>query len=348
VLLTPLRSLLGRGPTEPSSPGPPVASLPFWANPRIGLLAVIAILVFAFATLRPAFLNTDLTLVPMQADISVFVVVGLAQLCVLSLGHMNLAVGRIAAMSMFATGLACDRGAPLWLGLVVGLIVGAAIGALAGWTIAATGVNSFIVTLALDFALLGLVTLLYGWFTGGVSFATQPAELTTLQFGTLGPPIPLVVPFALGAAVVAWLVFSRQRLGRELLMTGSSLRAAELSGIPVFRRIVQAHALSGLFAALGGFLLAVNNGAITADIGGQFLLPSFLSPILGGAALAGGAVSVLGTILGAALTEVIQQGLNLLQFSADELEILIGVVLLAALSLDRVRHVAAERRASRA
>jgi ribose transport system permease protein len=347
VLLTRIRSL-GRGPTEWSGPGPRSASLPFWANPRVGLLAVVAVLIVVFASLRPAFLNVDLTLVPMQADISIFVVVGLAQLCVLSLGHMNLAIGRIAAASMFATGLACDRGAPLWLGLVAGLVVGTAIGALAGWTIASTGVNSFIVTLALDFALLGLVTLLYGWFTGGVSFSTQPAELSRLQYGTLGPPVPVVALFALAAAVLAGTVFSRLRIGRELLMTGSSLRAAELSGIPVFRRIVQAHAMSGFLAALGGFLLAVNNGAITADIGGQFLLPSFLSPILGGTALAGGAVSVAGTVLGAALTEVIQQGLNLLQFTVDELEILIGVVLLVALSLDRLRHVAAERRASRA
>ncbi|MDX6470853.1 MAG: ribose transport system permease protein, partial [Gaiellaceae bacterium] len=310
-----------------------------------------------FALLRPAFLNVDLTLIPIQGDISVFAVVGIAQLCVLSLGHMNLAVGRIAAVSAFATALVCDRGAPLWLGLVVGLIVGAGIGALAGWTIAATGVNSFIVTLALDFALLGLVALLYSWFTeSGIAFSAQPAGLGALQGGTLrddcvaglcGPPVPLVVLFAIAAVAIAGLVFSRLRLGRELLMTGSSLRAAELSGIAVSRRIVQAHAMSGCFAALGGFLLAVNNGAITADIGNQFLLPSFLSPVLGGTALAGGAVSVIGNVLGAGLTEVIQKGLNLLQFSADELQILIGVVLLAALSLDRVRHVLAERQASR-
>jgi ribose transport system permease protein len=199
--------------------------------------------------------------------------------------------------------------------------------------------------------------LLYSWFTdSGVAFSTQPGALGGLQVGTLrdycvagvcGPPVPLVALFALAAVAIAGVVFSRLRLGRELLMTGSSLRAAELSGIAVSRRIVQAHAMSGCFAALGGFLLAVNNGAITADVGDQFLLPSFLSPVLGGAALAGGSVSVVGNVLGACLTEVIQKGLNLLQFSVDELQILIGVVLLAALSLDRVRHVLFERRASR-
>ncbi|HJP73533.1 MAG TPA: hypothetical protein VJ914_04655 [Pseudonocardiaceae bacterium] len=104
---------------------------------------------------------------------------------------------------------------------------------------------------------------------------------------------------------------------------------------------------SGLLAALAGFLLAVNNGAFSADIGSQFLLPSFLGPVLGGTLLAGGAVSVLGTFFGAALTEIIQAGLNLLQFQVEKSKIYIGIVLLLALSLDRVRHTVAQRRGSR-
>ena len=120
-------------------------------------------LVALFSTVRPAFLNTDLTLVPMQADISVYLVVGLAQLAVLSLGHMNMAVPRMAAMSAFATGLVYDKlGAPMIVDLRRRASpVGAGLGALAGLVIARTGVNSFVVTLALDFALVGLVSLLY-------------------------------------------------------------------------------------------------------------------------------------------------------------------------------------------
>src|SRR5882757_2641177 len=329
---------------------PTVATLPFWANPRLGLLVVIAVLVVVFSSLRSSFLNVDLTIVPMQADLSVFVVVGLAQLAVLSLGHMNMAVGRMAAISGFATGYAYDKwSAPLVVGLLVGLAVGALVGALAGWIIAATGVNSFVVTLAMDFGLLGLVSLLYSRFSDGVAFHVRPAGMDALRFDTFsdycsgnvcGPQVPLVVPIALVAAVVVGLLFRRFRVGREILMTGSNLRAAALSGIPTGRRIVQAHALSGLLAGLAGFLLAAN-------IGDQFLIPSFLGPVLGGTLLAGGAVSVIGTILGATLTEVIQTGLNLLQFQVQDLNVFIGLILLAALSLDRVRHVLAERRGAR-
>lgn len=348
----------------PADPSPEVEeradvrALPWWASPRVGLLGVIVILVVLFSVLRPAFLNVDLTIVPMQADLSVFVVVGLAQLAALSLGHMNLAVPRMAAISAFASGLAYDRlGVPLLVGLLIGLVVGALVGAAAGTIITATGVNSFVVTLALDFGLLGLVSLLYGAFANGVSFSVHPAGMDALRYDTMadycvtdslcGPPVPLVVPFALIAAIVVGILYRRTRVGREILMTGSSLRAARLSGIPVSRRIIQAHALSGLLAGLAGWLLAMNSGAFSASVGDSFLLPSFLGPVLGGTLLAGGAVSVLGAVLGATLNTVIQKGLNLLQFQTSQLNILLGAVLLIALSLDRVRAVLAEKRGVR-
>jgi ribose transport system permease protein len=332
--------------------------LPLWANPRLGLVVLLIVLIGLFGSLRPAFFNTTLTLVPLQADISVYAVVGLSQLMVLSLGHMNMAVGRMAAMSAFATGLTYDRlSLPLPLDLLVGLLAGAALGALAGLIIARTGVNSFVVTLAMDFALVGLITVLYNAFTTGVAFPKMPAGMDALRFDTFadycagntcGPQIPLVLPFAAVAAVLVGLLFRFSRLGREFLMTGSNVKAAELSGIPTRRRVVQAHALSGLLAGLAGFLLAANNGAFSANIGEQFLLPSFLGPVLGGTLLAGGAVSVLGTVLGATLTQVIYKGLNLLQFQLEQLKLYIGLVLLVALSLDRVRHVLAERRGVKA
>ncbi|MEV0237781.1 ABC transporter permease [Nonomuraea sp. NPDC050786] len=349
-------------PPETPAAGSPGArgrpGMPLWANPRLGLLVLLIVLVALFTALRPAFMNTTLTLVPLQSDISVYAVVGLAQLAVLSLGHMNMAVGRMAAMSAFAMGLAYDRlGVPLVAGLVIGLVVGTSLGALAGLIISRTGVNSFVVTLAMDFALVGLITILYTRFTDGVAFSGRPAGMDALRNDTFadycmgdlcGPRIPLVVPLALVAVLVVGVLFRFSRLGREILMTGANERAAELSGIPVRSRVVQAHALSGLLAGLAGFLLAANNGAFSARIGDAFLLPSFLGPVLGGTLLAGGAVSVLGTVLGAALTQVISKGLNLLQFQLDQLNLYIGLVLLAALSLDRVRHVVAERRGARA
>ena len=284
-------------PTDTAARG-----LPWWANPRVGLAALIVGLFVLFSALRPSFLNVNLTLVPLQADLAVFVVVGLAQMSVLSLGHMNLALGRMAALSAFASGFVYDRfDVPLLAGL------------------APAGMEELRSDTFSDYCI------------GNVC----------------GPPVPLIVPFALVAVVVVGILFRVTLAGRAILMTGSNIRAARLSGIRVERRIIQAHTLSGVLAALAGFLLAMNNGAFSATIGNQFLLPSFLAPVLGGTLLAGGAVSVIGTVLGATLTSVIQKGLNLLQFELSQLQIFIGVVLLAALSLDRVRHLLAERRGVR-
>ena len=341
----------------PAEPHGKPRRIPWWANPRLGLVVLLVLMVTLFSIIRPAFLDTRLTLTPLQSDISVYLVVGLAQLCVLSLGHMNMAVGRMAATSAFTMGLVhhtFDGG--LLVSLLAGLLAGALLGAVAGLIISRTGVNSFVVTLAMDFALVGLITILYTSVVDGVAFPTMPAGMAALRFDTFadycagdlcGPRIPLVVPFAIAAALLAGLLFRWSRLGREILMAGANLRAAELSGIPTRSRVVQAHALSGFFAALAGFLLAANNGAFSAGLGDSLLLPSFLAPVLGGTLLAGGAVSVLGTVLGAALTQVIYKGLNLLQFQLDQLQLYIGLVLLAALSLDRARHVLAERRGAR-
>jgi ribose transport system permease protein len=329
--------------------------LPVWANPRLGIAAVLAGLIVLFGALRPAFYNTRLTVEPLLSDIAVVIVVGLAQMTVLGLGHMNLAVGRTAAISMFCTGLLCERtGAPLAVGAVVGIAAGALVGAFAGWVIARSGVNSFVVTLGLDFALVGIVALLYDRFTeSATAFAGRPTGIVFMRgtasdvcIGPLCGPsvIPLVLPVALLAALACSWLFRRNRLGREILMVGSSERTAAFSGVPVGRRIIAAHAMSGAFAALGGLLLSINNGSITASTGSEFLLPSFLAAVLGGTALAGGVVSVLGTTLGAALMQVIYKGLNLLQFELDVLKVATGAVLLAALTLDRVRAVAAQRR----
>jgi ribose transport system permease protein len=153
-----------------------------------------------------------------------------------------------------------------------------------------------------------------------------------------------MVVFAVLPMLALGYLYSRTRLGRELLLTGSNPRAAELSGISVRRRVIAAHLLSGLLAGLAGFLLAVTTGSFRASIGEEFLLPSFLGAVLGGTALAGGVISVTGTFLGASLTLVIRKGLELLGIGLEYLNVYLGVILLLALSAERVRTLLFNRR----
>ncbi|MFI1092591.1 ABC transporter permease [Streptomyces sp. NPDC020917] len=322
---------------------------------RVCLLVVIAALIALFASLRGAFLDQQLVVFPMLRDIATLTVVGLAQLAVLSVGHMNLAVGRMAAFSAMFMGLAYqDWHLPLYAGLAVGLAAGAAIGALTGWIIAVTGVNSFVVTLAMDFALLGLVSLVYAQFATGAAFTAKPAGMEALRDYSMAdlcagnlcgsPAVPQLLLFTVVAMVLVGYLYSRTRQGRELLLVGSNITAAELSGIPTRRRVVTAHALSGTLAGLAGFMLAVASGSFTAGIGSEFMIPSFLGPVLGGTLLTGGVVSVVGTLLGTSLVQVIRQGLTTLGTGLENLNIYLGVILLVALSTDRIRTAVSTKR----
>ncbi|WP_406290297.1 ABC transporter permease [Embleya sp. NBC_00896] len=323
---------------------------------RLGLVLVGAALVVLFGSARASFYDQQLTIFPLLRDIAVFTVVGLSQLATMSIGHMNLAVGRMAAFSAMFMGIAYQQWhLPLYAGLAVGLLAGAAIGALTGWIISATGVNSFVVTLAMDFALLGLVSLTYSQLTTVAAFTAKPAGMDELRGYSMAdvcvgnvcgsPAIPQILVFTLVAMLLVGYLYSRTRTGRELLLVGSNSTAARLSGVPVTRRVIGAHALSGMLAGLAGFMLAVTSGSFTAGIGSEFMIPSFLGPVLGGTLLTGGAVSVVGTLLGTSLVQVIRQGLTTLGTGLENLNIYLGVILLLALSTDRIRSVVSARRA---
>jgi ribose transport system permease protein len=332
--------------------------MPFWVNQRLGLLALVIALSVLFGVLRPAFLDQRLVLFPLLRDIATLTVVALAQMVALSVGHMNLAVGRMAAFGALFAGLGYDRlGVPMQVGLLMCLAAGAAIGAVTGWLIARTGVSSFVVTLAMDFALLGLVSLLYSALTDDAAFTTHPSGIDQLRSYSLAdicagpicgsPAVPQIAQFTVLAMLALGFLYGCTRIGRELLLTGANPAAAELSGIPTGRRVLLAHTLSGLLAALAGFMAAAGTGTFRASIGDDFMLPSFLGAVLGGTLLTGGVVSVLGTLLGTALVGVIRKGLDLLGVGLESLNIYLGCVLLLALSADRIRTVVSYRKVVR-
>lgn len=321
-------------------------------NDQRVVLTLLTIALFIFFGLRnSAFFNVDFVIYPLLRDGATLTVIGLAQLCVLSIGHLNLAVGRMAAVSALVAGASYQYwGLTLVQGAVLGVLAGVLLGAITGWIIVKSQVNAFIVTLAMDFALLGLVTFIYVTFTGATAaFTTKPAGMDYWRSkslkdfcvaGICGPKsIPMMLLPAIICLILVSFMFSRTRLGRELLSTGSNLRAAKLSGIPVENRVMTAHIFSGTLAGIGGLMLAYTNGSFTAAIGSQVMLPSFLGPVLGGTLLAGGAVAVLGTFIGTMMTLVIRQGLSVQGIGLETLNIALGLVLLLALSVGQIQKM---------
>jgi ribose transport system permease protein len=223
--------------------------------------------------------------------------------------------------------------------LAAALFLGGLLGWINGFAIVRSGVNAFIITLATaSLFMCGMLILTKAIIYNGVP--PEIAAFGRLRWNFVSPL--LLIAIVIGAALIV--LFRFTTLGREILAAGANARAAELSGVPVGRVIIIAHTLSGLLAASAGLMLLTRLGAAMPSIGQDWLLPSFLAPVLGGTLLSGGAVSIVGAALGALLVATIRSGLLILQVGNFWLQLFLGVMLLLAVLLDRYRNVYAERR----
>jgi ribose transport system permease protein len=311
------------------------------ASAQLGLLAIVAGFWVVFSSLAPGFLS-PFNLFSVSRTLAVDIVIGFAQMVVLATGGMNLAVGAIGVCCVMATGfLIEDVGLPVPIAMSGALALGAVLGWLNGFAIVRTGVNSFVITLASASLYLGAMLIL----TKAVPYSHLPPEVGAfgrLKIGTFLSPL-LLVSLAIGIALAVLYRFSV--LGRQILAAGANPRAAAMSGVPVNRVIAFSHTLSGLLAGAAALLVVLRLGAAVPSVGGdEWLLPSFLGPVLGGTLLSGGTVAVAGTMIGAALVTTIRSGLLVLQIGNFWLQLFLGVILLLAVMLDRYRGVYAERR----
>jgi ribose transport system permease protein len=306
---------------------------------QFGLFAIVAGFWVVFASLAPGFIS-PFNLFTLGRALAIDIVIGFSTMVVLATGGMNLAIGSIGVSAVMATGwLLQEVGLPVWLGLSGGLALGALLGWINGIAIVRTGVNSFIITLASASLFLGLMLIL----TKAEAFNGLPPGFPAFGKLRLGIVSPLLlVALAIGAAL--FVLYRFGTLGRQILAAGANARAAAMSGVPVDRVIVISHTLSGLLAATAGLMLTARLGAAMPSIGQDWLLPSFLAPVLGGTLLSGGAVSVIGTILGALLVTTIRSGLLVMQVGNFWLQLFLGAILLLAVMLDRYRGLYAERR----
>ncbi len=310
---------------------------------QLGLLIILLILWFVFTSLAPGFLSR-FNLNSMGRSVAIDVVVGFAQMVVLATGGMNLSVGAIGVCCVMIAGyLMQAAGLPIPVAILLTLTFGGLLGALNGLAIVKTGVNSFIVTLASASLFSGGMLI----FTKGVPLNGLPATFGAFGRSGVGP-VPSLAIVALLIGTLLYILFKHTVLGRQILAVGANARTAEMSGIPVGRITIFVHVLSGVLAGAAALMLTSRlSAAMPAVAGDDWLLPSFLAPVIGGTSLAGGMVSVIGTILGALLVATIRSGLLVLQVGNFWLQLFLGVFLLSAILFERYRAKLAIREQTR-
>ncbi len=296
-----------------------------------GLLVVDLVVVAAMSVATPAFLSIY-NLYIVSRDVSVTLLVAFSQMIVMALGHMNVSVGAIGGLVAILVGGMMEKlGFSIETAVAVGIALGVLAGVLNGGLTLGTGINSFIITLASSIMFLGINL----GITQGTPFYNLPAEFKAFGQARSGAFPHLGAPTVLIALFLA-VFLSRMALGRQILAAGGNLKAAQLSGVPVTRAVLIAHGASGGLAAIAGMLLMARLGSAQPTIGADWVLASFAGPIIGGAALAGGSVSVAGTTLAVVLIALIQNALVLLNADPYWVQFLLGTLILGGVAVGRV------------
>ena len=293
----------------------------------VGLVGVCLAMFIA----TPKFLTTqNLLNVGVQAAVTAILAFGMTFVIVTA--GIDLSVGSVAALSAICAGWAVTSGGmPGWLALVVGPLVGLLAGAVSGAAVAYGKLPAFIATLAMLSIARGLTLVV----SGGRPIE-MPSAVTWLG-ANIGPvPVPIVVMIV--AALVTSFVLTRTVFGRSLYAIGGNEEAARLAGLPVKRTTAAVYALSGLFAAIAGLVLAGRLASAQPQAAAGYELDAIAAVVIGGASLSGGVGKASGTLIGALVLAVIRNGLNLLNVTAFWQQVVIGLVIALAVGIDVLRH----------
>jgi len=297
-----------------------------------GLVFAIALGAAVLAISSPAFL-TEFNIYVALRSLCVPLLVAYAQMVVLSVGQMNLSVGALGGLVAIAFGGMMEVfHVPTLVAAPLALMIGVIGGWINGFLTVRTGISGFIITLATGSAFAGVNL----GVTKAIPFYHMPAEVAA--FGTARVsvfPFLIVVPAVASAILV--LLFARAIVGRQMLAVGGNAHAAALSGIATEQAIILAHVLSGALAAAAAILAVAQLGSAQPTIGADWLLISFAAPIIGGASLAGGHVSVIGALLAVLLIALIENGMVLVSVDQYWMQFVLGAMIVAAVGLNRWR-----------
>lgn len=303
---------------------------------RYGIAALLLIIWLVALLSLPDFGNIDnFTEILRQSSFVGITAVGMT--IVILLGAFDLSVGSTLGLCAWVA-ITLASGHQLLWAIVAALLIGFGIGALNGTLIAFLRIPAFIVTLSMLFIISGYTYII----TGGNSALYTGDKFTQLGNGDIfGIPIPFL--FFVACALLAAGLLRYTSFGRYVYATGSNSLAARISGVPVRFTQFFSFALVGLFTALAAILLGARLFTAGPGLEPDFELNVIATVVLGGTRLSGGRGSMLGTFAAALLFTTIANLLNLLSIDAFVQRVIVGLVLLLALSIEGIRARLAER-----
>jgi ribose transport system permease protein len=301
------------------------------SNLTLTLIAIVGIAVLGVASNGGIFSETGVQ--GFLSYLSVPILIGLAQMTVLGIGQLNLAIGAMGGtVCALMAVLMADGAMPVPLALLIGLVAATAIGAINGLLVVVTGLHGFIVTLGTMTILMGIQFAIIGPRT----VSEYSDALRTFGRQNLAG-IPYLFIATMVIAVLTWIYFSRTVSGRQLLASGGSEVAARLSGISNPRSTVVAYSVSGLLTGFAALASIASLTGINISVGTDWLLPSFAAPLIAGVLLTGGSVAVYGTIIAACILRIVDIGRVQFLLEPSWTYFVIGAVVLSTVAISEYR-----------
>ncbi len=295
--------------------------------PLVGFIVIFV----AMAFVNENFLTTNnLSNVARQVSINAIIAVGMT--CAILTGGIDLSVGAVMALAGTVTAGLMAAGMPPEAAVLAGLMVGALFGAGNGAFVAYAKMPPIIVTLATMGIARGLALI----YTGGYPVSGLPDSFAFLGRGELfGLQLPILVMLVVFA--LAYILLNKTPIGRYIYAIGGNEEAARLSGVRVSRYKLMVYTLSGTTAAIAGIVLTsrLMSGQPNSGIG--FELDAIAAVVLGGTAIAGGRGAIIGTLVGAMMLGVLNNGLNLMGVSPYVQNVIKGGIILLAIYIGRTR-----------
>lgn len=305
------------------------ASQPFWIT-----VALFAIIIF-MSIYEPNAYPTERNFYNITRNFAFIGIMAMGMLAVIITGGIDLSVGSVMGFVSIVAGVILEAHYAWWVALPAGMLAGAALGAINGYIIAYIGLPPFVVTLGMLAAGRSFAQILSG---NRMVTDFGPDKQIVLEigggqiFGIANPVwVLIILTFIFG------FVFNYTAWGRRLFAIGGNEQAAQMTGVPVKRMKFQVYVLSACMAALSSILILGWQGSAINALGIGYELRVIASTVIGGADLMGGAGTAYGAFIGAALIEVIRNGLLMAGVDANWQGAFVGLFIVLAVYLERIR-----------
>ncbi|MGG2200860.1 ABC transporter permease [Paenibacillus validus] len=300
---------------------------------RYGMLLILIGLVILMSLLSPTFFTSG-NILNIIRQMSVVGIVAIGVTMIIITTGIDLSSGSVIALTSVVVASMSHPGSfPLALALLVGLAIGAGTGLISGTIIAKGRIAPFIVTLGMMTAARGAALL----FTGGKPIGNLSDSFKFIGQGSvLGIPMPIIIFFIV--ALVSYIILNRTKFGKYIYAIGGNEQAAVIAGVNVEKYKILIYGYAGLLSAIAGIILTSRIASGQPTAGMMYELDAIAAAVIGGTSLSGGIGTIGGTVIGALIIGVMNNGLDLLNVSSYWQQILKGVIITVAVFIDSKKN----------